>query len=178
MTVRAKTPLFCQDALVEEMKKITADMLFSNPKGGELIPIRVFPQALPIPSGTGHASEIDRDTIEYQDMGEEEAIFQCPWCVVKIDTGKVPEINGRQEVSFGICFGVFNDALKNQGHREILNLIFRVYERFARNPVLDNQYTCTGTFQWNLAEEDTHPYFFGAIATSFVFSGFRREMDD
>ena len=168
MTVRAGTPLFCQEALIREIESLTAGMRFQNPKGGELLGLRVFAQALPVP---GKQKEEPED---YKD----EAVFQCPWCMVKIDSGQIPEINGRQEVSFGICFGVFNDASENQGHRELLNLIFRVYERFARNPVLDRQYTCTGRFQWNLAEEDTFPYFFGAIATSFTFLGFRREIKD
>lgn len=176
MTVRAKTPIFCQEALVKEVERITADMRFQNPKGGELIPLRVFSQSLPIPQRAEPDLVPGEVTIDYQEGGEEEAIFQCPWCLVKIDGGKIPEINGRQEVSFGICFGVFRDGAENQGHREILNLISRVYERFAKNPLLDSQYTCTGVFQWNLAEEDTYPYFFGAIATSFTFSGFRREV--
>ncbi len=178
MSVRAKTPLFCQEALVREVERITADMRFQNPKGGDLLPLRVFSQSLPVPQKKEGGSLSGEDTIEYQDGEEEEAIFQCPWCLVKIDGGKVPEINGGQEVSFGICFGVFRDDVRNQGHREILNLISRVYERFAKNPLLDGQYTCTGTFQWNLAEEDTYPYFFGAIAASFTFTGFRREMSD
>ena len=176
MSVRAKTPLFCQEALVKEVVRITADMRFQNPKGGEPLSLCVFPQTLPVPQKRKEAPLEGQDTIEYQEGEEEEAIFQCPWCLVKIDGGKVPEINGGQEVSFGICFGVFRDDARNQGHREILNLISRVYERFAKNPLLDSQYTCTGVFQWNLAEEDTYPYFFGAIATGFIFSGYRREM--
>lgn len=178
MTVRAKTPFFCQDALIEEVRRITGDMRFVNPKGGERIPIRVFAQALPVPRKSSLELTVGEDTIDYLDGEEEEAIFQCPWCVVKIDSGQIPEINGRQTVNFGFCFGIFNDAEENQGHRELLNLIFRIYERFARNPLLGSQYTCTGVFQWNLAEEDTYPYYFGAIATGFTFSGFRREMND
>ncbi len=177
MIGRAKTPLFCQEALVKEVEKITADMRFQNPKGGDLLPLRVFPQSLPIPQKKEQEPMDNEDTIEYQEELEEDAIFQCPWCLVKIDGGKIPEINGWQEINFGVCFGVFQDGAENQGHREILNLISRVYERFAKNPLLDSQYTCTGVFQWNLAEEDTYPYFFGAIATSFTFSGFRREME-
>lgn len=178
MTVRAGTPLFCQEALMKEIESLTAGMRFQNPKGGELLGLRVFAQALPVPGRQKEESENYEDSIEYREEGEEEAVFQCPWCMVRIDSGQIPEINGRQEVNFGICFGVFNDALENQGHRELMNLIFRVYERFAKNPILDNQYTCTGRFQWNLAEDDTYPYFFGAIATGFTFLGFRREIKD
>ena len=124
MTVRAGTPLFCQEALIREIESLTAGMRFQNPKGGELLGLRVFAQALPVPGKQKEEPEDYKDTIEYQEEGEEEAVFQCPWCMVKIDSGQIPEINGRQEVSFGICFGVFNDASENQGHRELLNLIF------------------------------------------------------
>lgn len=178
MTAWAGTPLFCQEALVKEIEGLTARMRFQNPKGGELLGLRVHSQALPVPGKQKEGPVDYEDTIEYREEDEEEAVFQCPWCTVRIDSGRIPEINGRQEVSFGICFGIFNDESENQGHREVLNLIFRVYERFARNPILDKQYTCTGRFQWNLAEENTYPYFFGAIATEFTFLGFRREVDD
>ena len=155
---RAIAPLFFQKALVEEIKIITEGMRFRSPKGSERIFMNVYSQALPIPLKRTE-TEYESNTIDYQD-GEEESIFQCPWCIVKIDGGQIPGINEIQKIDVGM---------------EILNLIQKVYERFAVNPILAGQYTCLGEFEWALQEEDTYPYFFGAIGTSFQFRGYRRE---
>lgn len=172
---RAKTPLFLQRALVEELKKITSDMRFHQPKSNVLVPLSVYAQTLPIPVKDDSQNPEEFNTIDCHDGGEEETVFKCPWCLVKIDNGIIPGPNEMQQLEVGICFGVFNDSLENQGHQEVLNLIQKVYERFAVNPILDDQYTCQGEFEWALQDEDTYPYFFGAIGTSFKFCGFRRE---
>jgi hypothetical protein len=172
-----QTPLFCQKALVEEIKELTKDMLFKNPGGEDLIKLQVFSQSLPIPkrketqtSGTGGNS------IDYDGGELEEAVFKCPWCVVKVEDGSITGINEGQMVSVAIGFGIYNPDTENNGHEEILNLIQRVYGRFATNPLLDRQYTCNCEFEWALQEEDTYPYFFGAIGTVFKFRGFQREV--
>lgn len=175
--VRAVTPLFFQQALANEIKEITKDMLFKAPKKDNLIPLEVFLQSLPIPmfENDGQGEE----TISSFDYGNDQIdnpIFKCPWCIVKIVNGSIPGINEQQTLDVAICFGIFNDDVSNQGHQEILNLFQRVYSRFATDPLLDRQYTCTGEFEWALQDEDTHPYFFGAISTSFKMAGYRREI--
>lgn len=174
--VRARTPLFALKALVKEVQSITEEMRFHSPGKIELAPVSVFEQSLPIPERIDTPLENeDYQTIDYQEEAEEEGIFKCPWCVVKLENGSIPGINEMQEVTFAICFGIFNDSLENNGHMEIMNLIQRVYERFSVDPILDGQYTCTGAFEWAVQDEDTYPYYFGAIMTGFKFQGFRRE---
>lgn len=173
--IRARTPLFALKALVAEIQIIVGDMLFHSPDGG-MTSISVHEQTLPIPGRKKPPLENnDAPTIDYQEEAEEEAVFKCPWCVVKLENGSISGINEMQETTFAICFGVFNDSLDNNGHMEIMNLIQRVYERFSVNPILDGQYTCTGTFEWAVQDDDTYPYYFGAILTGFKFQGFRRE---
>jgi len=175
--IRAKTPLFFQDALVDDIKKITSDMRFLAPKTKELVSMEVFSQSLPIFEFSAAQDENDDLTgsFEYEDSQMDDPILKCPWCIVKIEGGEVPGVNEWQNIQVAICFGVFNNDLRNQGHREILNLIQKVYSRFAVEPLLDGQYTCSGDFEWAIQDEDTHPYFFGAISTSFKFAGYRRE---
>lgn len=171
--VRAKTPLFLLQALVNEIKTITEGMLFHTPKSTKLTSLEVYEQSLPIPTKSQEGEVCD--SIDYEDGEEEEAVFKCPWCTVKVDGGNIPGINEMQSVDVVICFGIYNENENNQGHHEILNLFQKVYERFAVNPLLDSQYTCTGEFEWGLQDEDTYPYFFGAIGTTFKFTGYRRE---
>lgn len=172
--VRALTPLFFQEALAEEIREITKGMLFCQPESKERVPLQVHAQALPVPQKKKNYP-VAADSIEYAGSEEEEAVFDCPWCLVKMDGGKIPGINQRQEIRVAVCFGIFDDSPENKGHQTILNLIQKTYERFAKNPLLQGQYTCQGNFEWALQEEDTFPYFFGAISMQFSFWGFRRE---
>ena len=178
MDIRARTPLLLQEELVKEMGKITEGMQFVKPKDkGKRVPLNIFPQSLPIPRGGSLTPVIQEcETIDYMDEEMNEPVFNCPWCVVKIGTGEIPGINEMQNVNVAVCFGIFDDDTRNQGHQDILNLIQKTYERFAVNPILAGQYTCTGSFEWALQEEDTFPYFFGAIGTEFKFQGYRREI--
>jgi hypothetical protein len=172
----AKTPLYLQRALVEEIKTITADMLFSAKGEPDPVPMEVYAQTLPIPilEITGESENLGAYDFSNDQLAD--PVFLCPWCIVKIDSGAIPEINGMQNIQVSICFGIFNEDNKNQGHQEILNLIQKFYYRFSTNPLLDRQYTCSGVFEWALQDEDTYPYFFGAIATEFKFMGYRREI--
>lgn len=173
----ASTPLFFQRTLAEEIKNITKDMLFQDPSGGDPKALQVFAQALPVPSKTeGDCQDEEQSISFYGGKNYEEDVFNFPWCLVKIDNGQITEANGHQSIDVAIGFGIFNNSLDNNGHEELLNLIQRVYERFARDPILARQYTCNGKFEWALQDEDTFPHFFGAIATTFTFLGIRREM--
>lgn len=188
--IRAKTPLFFQEALAKEIRKITLGMRFRQPKNKEFISLKVHNQMLPVPMKKQNSPDVENEnrivgsvdsdlgmqgTIDYINETEEDAVFDCPWCLIKLVGGRIPGINQKQEIDVAVCFGIFNDSPTNQGHQEILNLIQKTYERFATNPLLDGQYTCSGNFEWVLQEEDTFPYFFGAISMKFSFWGFRRE---
>lgn len=173
---RARTPLFFQEALVKEIKEITSDMRFHNPGGEELLQLSVFGQSLPIPEKKPSCGQEEYQSIDYSVSETEDAVFHCPWCIVKLEGGSIPEINGFQHIGVVIGFGIYNPDKDNKGHKELLNLFQRVYERFAKNPLLDRQYSCSGEFEWALQDEDTYPYYFGAITTTFKFMGYQREV--
>jgi hypothetical protein len=172
--------LFFQQALVEEIKVITKGMLFHTPNKKELVPMEAFSQSLPIPvynnENESNESNNNITSLDYESSQYDDPVFKCPWCIVKLEEGNIAGINEQQTIQVAICFGVFNDDARNQGHFELLNLFQKVYERFAVNPILDGQYTCTGSFDWALQDEDTYPYYFGAITTGFKFMGYRREI--
>ena len=176
----SKTPLLFQRALAREVEEIAKDMLFQVPQKGKggigEAHIQAYCQNLPIPRRKAEdgAGEY-QDSIDYEDQ-EEDAVLKCPWAVVKIGGGEIKGSNGEQMVKTAISFGIYNQSEENKGHEEVMNLIQRVYERFAKDPILDRQYIHKGDFEWALQEEDTYPYFFGAISMTFSFSGFRREI--
>lgn len=174
--VRARTPIFLQDALATEIERLAEGMEFYLPPSGEKRgKLQVFRQNLPIPQRPKPDEQLEDDTIDIISGDVEDPIFQCPWGLVKFEGGSVKSPNDRMTIKVAIAFGIFNAGTSNEGHIEILNLINRVYERFAKNPVLASQYTCSGQFDFGLQDEDTHPYYFGAISTEFSYLGYQRE---
>ena len=169
----AKSPVFLQRALQDEIIKITQNMKFHAPGTEELQQIKVYRQRLPIPGKKESAQEYSG--IEYSEDEQEEGIFKCPWCTVEISEGSVTEIDGDQTVSIIVKFGIYNNSTENTGHEDILSLIFALYRRFATDPILDRQFIYKGTFNWGLNDEDVYPYYFGAATMDFSFCGFRRE---
>lgn len=173
--VTAKTPLFLQEALAEEIRTLTAGQRFYRPSDNERTAVlKVYTQNLP-KLQKEQDENADSYGMDYAAEMEEDAVRDCPWCIVKIDSGSVPEPNGKQRVTMAVQFASYDNRPENQGHKDIMNLIFMLYQRFAKNPVLDRQYTFSGKFDWSLGEEDTYPYFTGAAALEFEFTGIRRE---
>lgn len=167
---------FLQDDLVEELKIIFKDLRYKNPKG-ELSEINVFSQSLPIP---GPAEPPEEEAPEYLEEGlgvtdPVKAEDPYPYAIVRIGEGEIKSIDGKQTVTVLVILGAYNDDLKNQGHKEILNMIQRVYERFAKNAILAGKYEMTHPIIWSLQEEESYPYFIGGIALTFETLEIRRE---
>lgn len=170
---RSRVPVNLRKALQAEVEALTEGMTFRQPDSEERAAMKVFGQALPVPPRK--AGTTTEASIDYVEEEQEDAIFQCPWCMVKIDGGEANGPNADVTVNVAVCFGIFDDSLDNDGSDDVLNLIEKVYQRFARDPVLAHQYICQQDFEWGLQDEDTWPYFFGAIGMSFSYMGIQRE---
>lgn len=174
INTRGRVPVFLQKALIAEIEKITSGMTFKQPHSEDRTSLKVFPQALPVPSKKDYETDYE-ESIAYEEEEAEEAVFKCPWCVVRIDKGDIKGPNANVEVLMGVEFGIFDDDPENQGHSDVENLVWKVYERFAKDPLLAHQYTCECDFSFAHQDEDTFPYFFGAITMTFSYPGIQRE---
>ncbi len=152
------TPLELQDELVEEISRILRGCTYKNPKGN-YVPVRVFTQRLPM-------CETDE---------EEEPI---PYIIVRLRSG---EDDGGGDsfntVSVIVIVGVWDNGLNAQGHRDVMNVIQKIYQRFQVNPDLNRKAAYAGGFQWALDEdpESEYPYSFGACYMKFCIAAIRRE---
>ena len=167
------SPVFLQKALMEEIARLTDGMTFKQPGKDKRIRLQIYRQGLPVPGHT--PSERPDETIEYVEDDAEEAVFKCPWCLVRVEKGKIDGINADATAVMAIEFGLFDDDPNNEGHLDILNLIWKIYIRFARDSLLDMQYECLNDFEYATQDEDTFPYFFGAMSMTFKFRGVQRE---
>lgn len=153
-----------QDDLIEELQFIFAGTQLDSPKfdneGKTVVTgINLFAQSLPI-----------------REDDEEEDPY--PYIIVRIDSGDMKE-GSAHLVKIRILIGIFDESNDTNGHKDVLNVIQKIYERFARNPVLANKYVMQDNsenpFTWVLQDEDTHPYYFGAIEIIWETRAIRRE---
>lgn len=150
------TPLELQDELVEEMKRILNGYEYKTP-GGERVPINVYAQDIPI-----RETDDDPDPV--------------PYIIVRLNKGD--DEGGRDSantVRVIIIVGMWDDGVSAQGHRDVMNAIQKVYERFSKNPNLNNKAQYSGDFHWAMQEDGYYPYYFGACTLQFYIAAIRRE---
>ena len=150
------TPLMLQDELVEEMKRLFSDYLYKAPTG-ERVPINVYPQNIPV-----NETDDDDDPV--------------PYLIIRLNSGKD---NGTRDsfntVKVLFIGGVWDESSESQGHRDLLNIFQKIYERFQTNPNLNGKAVYVGEFEWALQEDNYYPYSFGACTASFHIAAIRRE---
>lgn len=150
------TPLNLQDDLIEELGSIFAPLLYKTP-AGERVPINIYAQHLPIPD-----TDDDEDPV--------------PYLIVRLQSGD--DDGGRDSsnvVSVVIIAGIWDDSSQAQGHRDVMNIVQKIYQRFAEEPNLKNRAAFTGDFHWQTQEDNYYPYFFGACSMKFNIAAIRRE---
>lgn len=150
------TPLMLQDELVEELKCLFKDYLYKAPSG-EDVHINVYPQNIPI-----------------QETDDEEDPI--PYIIVRLNRGD--DMGTRDSfnvVKVVIIIGVWDGTLDAQGHRDVSNIIQKIYERFQKNPDLRSIAYYDGDFNWTLQDDNYYPYSFGACSMNFRIAAIRRE---
>lgn len=152
------TPLELQDELVGEMRRILDGYTYKT-TGGERIPINVFPQNIPV-----NESDDEDDPI--------------PYLIVRLSSG---EDDGTRDsfntVSVVVIVGIWDDTLDAQGHRDVMDIIQKIYQRFHKNPDLNRKAAYAGDFRWAMQEDAYYPYYFGACHMKFHIAAVRREDD-
>lgn len=150
------TPLMLQDELVEELKCLFKGYLYKA-SSGERVPINVFPQSIPI-------NETD---------DEDDPI---PYIIVRLNSSKDDGTRDSfNTVKLVIIIGIWDNALDAQGHRDVSNIIHKIYERFQTTPNLNGKAVFSGEFNWLLQEDNYYPYSFGACSLKFHIAAIRRE---
>ena len=150
------TPLMLQDELVGELKRLFSDYRYKSPSGNS-VTINVYAQSIPV-------NETD---------DEEDPI---PYIIVRLNSGKDEGTRDAfNTVKLVIIIGTWDDALDAQGHRDVSNIIHKIYERFQTNPNLNGKAVYGGEFNWLLQEDNYYPYSFGACSLSFHIAAIRRE---
>lgn len=140
------------DALVGDLNELFRHRKYTNSLGVDRV-VRAFPQALPIREGD------DEDN-------DPEAPAE-PYIVVRLQEGELPEAGEQQTIDAVLAVCVFDPDTKRQGYRDVLHIINEIMLHYGTNGVVGRRYVLQYPIKWATQEEDTHPYYFGAVGLRF-----------
>lgn len=135
-----------QDDLITEVEGVLKDMRTKNTAGDEVVGIKGYPHMLPII----HADEEDVDQF-------------FPYFIVRYDSGKTEDDDDCWHVATNVIIAVHDDRPAG-GHEHILVAIQRIVDRFAWDPQFAKKYRVDQKIQWAVQEDDTYPFYYGAVA--------------
>ena len=169
------TPIFLQDALVDELKELFKDYRLKDPRGG-MKPLNVFAQYLPkrehsMNQKTGQeqlesglAANISRDSL-------------FPYICVNIASGEIPEGMGADHtITTVLVIGAYDNGCDRQGAKDVLSIIDRIYDKYSRMPVMGKKYVLKFPINWYLQEDEPYKYFFGGMELDWLVPAIRREI--
>lgn len=133
------------DALTEDLRE-----LFRHDRPGGR-PVAVYPQDLPARSGP--------------DEAEDEAPE--PYVIVRLSSGELPEAGASQKLDAVLVVCVQDPAPDRQGFRDALHIVNAVLRHYGADGVVGGRWALQYPVKWAVQEEDTHPYYFAAMALRF-----------
>lgn len=139
-----------QRELIGEVERILQNVQTKNTAGEMVTGVKGYEQMLPI----------------VMDDEEDESQF-FPYFIVKINEGKTEDDDKPWIVTADILLGCYDDSKNANGHRSILNMIQRICDRFAREPLMNRKFRAEPDMEWALQDEDTYPFYFGGIRIRF-----------
>lgn len=147
--------------MCDEIRLLFREWKFKD-EGGEFSSVSVFEQALPIPTGEDEPEPF-------------------PYIVVRIEDGGTTTPTSPETVRVRFTVGIFDESQDNHGHIDVLNAIDRIRQRFEKNQLLKKQYLRLQSDQfpvrWAVPDEDTYPYYFGALEMFFAIPKIETEED-
>lgn len=90
-----------------------------------------------------------------------------PYCIVKLQEGEHEEVSepGLTQVMF--ILGMFDEEDDFSGYKDVANAINQLIQNLERNPIINGQFQLQLPIRWAIHDEDTYPYYFGAVETSW-----------
>ena len=143
------TQEFLQDAVVEDLRELFKDYHLENSMGVRRR-VHIFPQDVPIRQG--------------DDDGTEPEAPPEPYVIVRLHGGSLPAQDERQIVKVILVICVFDQDPNRQGYRDALHIVNAIMTHYGENGIVANRYEVLHPIEWTPQEEDTHPYYFVAVA--------------
>ena len=150
-----------QDAIVEDLKRLFEPYRLTNSMGAERV-VNIYPQDLPI----------REDDEPSQDAPPE------PYIIVRLPAGELPAQDTAQTVEAVLVICVCAPDPNRQGYRDALHIVNTVVTHYGANGVVGKRYVVQYPIRWATQEEDTHPYYFAAVALTFEAPAIFKEVPE
>lgn len=154
-----------QTGIVADLNGLFQDSLYKTPAGTMAKP-SFFMQFLP-----KRQSEEDDDPF--------------PYGIVRLDNGAIAGPTDPHQVAIIILVGVFDDAIENQGHTTVLEIMEKIQEHYQREPVVKDlggrmigRLNTDTPVSWALQDEESYPFFFGGLNLTFDLPAPRTKVSD
>lgn len=142
-------PIILLDELVDRFKDELKGYELRDPRNPDVFKkIAVFSQHLP-------AKSKSTDTSLY------------PYLIIRLRDGEEQSANEPGTCQILFIAGVFDRSDDNQGFRDSISLVNKVYQSLIRNPVINNQFELIHPIRWTYQEEDSEPYYFAGLETNW-----------
>ena len=155
-------PLNLLLGLEERMKKVFADSHYNRPpkndeEDDQLSNINIYTQQLPVKES------------------EDDSPF--PFILIKLQNGSQANTSADHLVSVNIVVGMYDGENNNQGDRDVSLGINKIFKSLSKDPVIGGVFPLheDSEIGWSISDEETAPYFFGALGATFVAPKFERE---
>jgi len=147
-----------QSELITRFKKVFKGDFFLDPNGKK-VPVKVYEQHLPIPK---------RNENPHDEFAEEDNNYSFyPAIVVQLFEGIQEQWDLNQIVTVNIIVGVYDESETRSGYKDVTAILRKIYMDLAKNRLMKKQYSLTVPPRWKIHDEDTHPFYFGAMLLEF-----------
>ena len=157
------TQEFLQDAMVEDLKNLFAHYRLTNSLGVERA-VNVYAHDTPVRTG--------------DDEGQDREAPPEPYITVRTVGGAIREEDAPHEVQLVLSVCVYDRAEDRQGYRDALHIINEIYRHVAVMGIVGRRYSLQYPIRWATPDDDTHPYYFAAIALNFEAPAVVKEEPD
>lgn len=138
--------------------------------------IREILKDFPLDTGYNDASEfkvykqnIPEQQVEEFDYSETNELNKAiyPFVIVKISEGEKKENAGMQNNILQFIIGVRNEDMSGKGFDDVLAAMQAIQMSFDENPLIDQRYTLEYPITWATSDENTFPYFYIGMETTW-----------
>lgn len=143
-------PIVLLDGLVDRFKDELKGYKLRDPRTpGAYKEINVFSQHLPVKN-----KETDK------------SLF--PYLCIRLRDGEEQSADDPGTCQILFIAGVFDRSDDNQGFRDSVALVNKVYQSLIRSPKINDQFELVHPIRWAYQEEDSEPYYFAGLETNWA----------
>ena len=151
------------DAVVDDLKGVFTHDTLTNSQGVERT-VQVYRQNLPIREGTDEEPEAEEPPE--------------PYVLVRLCQGELPAPDTRQKVDVVLTICVVDQDPNRQGYRDALHIVNSILTHYGENNIVGRRYEVQYPIKWATQEEESHPYYFAAVALTFEAPAIFKEVPE